>query len=316
MKTKFALGVLVPCILAPRLALAWHAPGHDLATRTALVAGRAAPAPVAAASQPGALPAFFPAGVETIAHCSADPDNFTRPIGPPMLHAAEAPEHYFDLELVEGLAPPGGRYDFLEQLFARKLKPAQVGLLPYAVTEWTQRLTVAFAEHRRWPDDPAIRAKCLVYAGLLAHYAEDLCQPLHTTVHYDGRVAAGGGPSPRSGIHMKLDALLGKLAVNPEDAARDVRPVVFENVFAAALDEIRRGHALVDKVYELEKDIPAYEAALVADSKAAEFARERLRVTATFTASLFLTAWRDSARIQLPEWHHRPPVTPDRMSVK
>lgn len=278
--------------------IAWHAPGHDLSTRGAV------------ASLPNELPAFFRNGTDTIAHCAVDPDNFTKPIAPPMLHQAEAPEHHIDLELVPDLDNlPPNRYEFLASVYERKLKPLEVGMLPYAVSEWTGRLTVAFAEYRKWPTDPAIQAKCLVYAGLLAHYAGDLCQPLHTTIHFDGRVVKGA--KPVRGIHKKLDAALGKLGrVEP-----DVRVAPFDNTFAAVLAELKRSHALVDRVYELEADLPDYEAPLKPDGKAAQFLHDRLKASERFIGSLFLTAWRDSEKIVLPAWHQRPPQTPDRAAA-
>jgi hypothetical protein len=280
-------------------AYAWHAPGHDMATCTAVGATE------------GEMPEFFTKGTDTIAHCSADPDTFTRPIAGKTLHDAEAPEHYFDVEVLPGVILPPSRYDFLEIVYGKKLKPASVGLLPYAVTEWTQRLTVALAEHRKWPDNPAIRQKCLVYAGLLSHYAEDLCQPLHTTIHHDGR-AKPDGSSPKTGIHSKVDALIGKLHAPAKEVAAQIKPAACDDVFAAVLAEIDASHKLVDRVYELEKDLPAYEQPIAADSPAQAFATDRLKETARFTASLYLTAWKDSQKVKFPDWHQRPPVAPDR----
>lgn len=282
---------------------AWHGPGHDLAARGGL------------AATPNELPAFFRDGADTIAHCALDPDNFTKPIATGMLHQAEAPEHYIDMELVDDIDKlPPNRYAFLETVYARGRKPVEVGLVPYAVTEWTQRLTVAFAEHRAWPKDPAIQAKCLVYAGILSHYAADLCQPLHTTIHYDGRVIKGA--KTVRGIHKKLDAALGKLAGLPAtQPGPDVRVAPFGNTFAAVIAELKRSHALVGRVYELEADLPAYEAPLRADSPAVAFLRERAAASQRFIGSLFLAAWRDSEKTKLPEWHHRPPQTPDRFTT-
>ncbi|MFB3891324.1 MAG: hypothetical protein ACE15C_04795 [Phycisphaerae bacterium] len=296
-------------------ALAWHGPGHDKATRCAVEA------------LPATLPEFFRAGAETIANTAVDPDLFCRPVAPPELSDTERPEHYLDMEMLDGFPDkklPSTRYEFLEQVYAKKLKPAQVGLLPWAITEWTQRLTVAFAEHRKWPEDGAIRAKCLVYAGLLAHYAEDAAQPLHTTVHHDGRAKAPfeEGSSPKTGIHAKVDALIGKLKAANKDiaaeVARDAAPTVFEDVFTAAMDELKRSHALVDRVYELEKDLPGVDEPFSAKGAGADvekFARDRLSAAVRFTSSLYLTAWRDSEKIKFPDWHQRPPAPQDVKSV-
>ena len=66
-----------------------------------------------------------------------------------------------------------------------------------------------FLAHRKWPYEPHIRDKCLVYAVNPAHYATDLCQPPHTTIHYDGR-AQEDGSSPHTGIRQRVDGLLRK----------------------------------------------------------------------------------------------------------
>jgi hypothetical protein len=289
-------GWLAIAAAGPSPALAWHEEGHQAASRAAV-----------ASIAKDAMPTFFLAGAGMIAHESVEPDMFMRPIAPPELYEAEAPEHHFDIELLEGNAPPLRRYEYLAFCAARKIDPRKAGLLPFAVTEWTQRLTVALAEHRKWPDNPFIQQKCLVYAGILSHYAADLCQPLHTTIHYDGRARADGN-SPRSGIHNKVDALLGKLALDANQPLADLKAAPFDNLMEAVLAEVAASHALVEKVYELEKDLPAYDAPLAADSAAGRFTAERMRACARFIASLYLTAWRDSAKIKLPEWHHRESV--------
>ena len=272
-------------------AWAWHGTSHDKATK--LAAGLLQD-----------MPAFFVAGVETIAHCSADPDLF-RLRDNPELRDAEVPEHYFDLELLGSAKVPPTRSAFVQFCAKKPLKPSQVGYLPYAVVEWTQRLTIAFAEHRKWPKDKLIQIKCLVYAGILSHYAQDACQPLHTTIHFDGRAKADR-TSPRTGIHAKVDALLQKLRGEPKATAGDVKPTAFDKLLPAVVAEIKRSHRLVDKVYRLQNEIPDLDAPLPARSQVAEFAEGRLRACANFTACLYLTAWRKSARLELPEWHSRP----------
>jgi len=280
-------------LLAAAPARGWHGKGHHVATELAVRAAA------------GKLPDFFAKGAATVAHGSLDPDLFTRPIAPAALHSAEAPEHYFDVELLEGNQPPPTRQEFLALCARKPLAPDKVGLLPYAVTEWTQRLTVALAEHRANPDNAHVQAKCLLYAGLLSHYAQDLCQPLHTTIHWDGR-ARKDGSSPRTRIHAKVDALLGKLEPDRQALLRQIKPAPVLLLMPAVLAEIRRSNELVDTVYRLETSLPELEAPLKPGSPAARFAAERLAAAAAFTASLYLTAWRDSAKIELPWWYARP----------
>ena len=271
---------------------AWFAQGHGQATRAVEPVVR------------NRLPAFFTAGLDAVVHSSADPDVF-KEVGLEPLGRTETPEHYLDFELLEGASLPRDRYAFLKLCFDKQLDPVNVGTLPYAITEATQRLTFALAEHRRWPDNPYIQRKCLVYAGLLAHYAEDLCQPLHTTVHYDGQADAQG-ESPRSGIHVKVDALFGRLSVEPGRVLRGVSVSPYGDVWTAVQREFEASHALVDRVYELEAELPGLGDTGPLTPAVQAFAEDRLQAAARFTAALYLTAWVDSARIELPRWHERP----------
>ena len=254
------LAALAGLLAAARPAWAWHGRGHERATRLAI------------AVLPGDFPRFFVAGAGLVAHCAHDPDLFTKPVGPDRLHKTESSEHYFDLERLDGQKIPDLRYDLLAWCVKHGIPPHKLGLVPYAIAEWTQRLTVAFAEYRRWPGNRHIQLKTLVYAGILAHYAQDLCQPLHTTIHYDGR-ARPDGSSPRSGIHLKVDALLEKLpaAYRPQVRPGALEP--FDDLFKGILAELQSSHALVERVYRLEKVLPAKDQPLDADGPVAAFTR-------------------------------------------
>jgi hypothetical protein len=279
------------CLLACREAVAWLAKGHEEAAGYGVVL-----------TTPE-LPPFFSSGVATIRHCSQDPDVFKNK-EVVQLNNQEYPEHFIDLELLGDQKLPATRYEFIDLCYSKRLKPDRVGFVPYAVAEWTQRLTIAFAEYRKWPEDPSIQEKCVVYAGILSHYAADLCQPLHTTVDHDGRLKSNG-ESPRSGIHLKMDALIEKVLLTKEDL-RDVHVTPMNDLMGGIIEELHRSHDLVNAAYHLEPALPALDQPLPALSPAAVFARERLLASARFTASLYLTAWRDSARITFPAWQHRP----------
>lgn len=292
---RLGLWLMAAAVIPAAVAWGWHAKGHETVSRAAVEA------------LPEEMPAFFRQGGALIAHTALDNDAFTRPIAPRELHASEAPEHYFDVELLEGQPIPPTRQDLLKLCMDKKLDPSKVGMLPYALLEWTQRLTVAFAEHRAWPDDPHIRTKCLVYAGLLSHYAADSAQPLHTTIHYDGRVGADG-KSPRSGIHARVDQVLQKAEATRNAPAARVQ--AFENLAQAIREQIAASNGCVEAVYRLEGQLPAMDAPLPADAREVQrFAQGRFCAARDFAASLMLTAWRDSARISLPAWHTRPPTT-------
>ena len=284
-----AMCLVVLATWAP--AWGWWPAGHGIMTHAAVKA------------LPEGVPAFFRAGGTMIAHCSFDPD-VSKNRTTPYVRDAERPEHYIDLELLGGRRLPKGRYAFIQLCEDLDVEPEDVGLVPYAVAEWTERLAVAFAEHRTWPDNPSIQSKCLVYAGFIAHYAQDLCQPLHVTIHFDGR-ANPDGTSPRTGIHAKVDGLIQRLNFDPDALAAGQEILPFADLMPGILEELERSRSLIDRVYALEKALPPATGPWMSVPDVVDFATERAREAARFTAALFLTAWERSARIELPAWLER-----------
>ncbi|HEX7009721.1 MAG TPA: hypothetical protein VF184_07045 [Phycisphaeraceae bacterium] len=272
-------------------AWAWHDEGHAYAARAAVEA------------LPQEVPVFFRQGATVIAHLALDPDVVRSP-RLPQLKAAEGPEHYLDLELLQGQPLPEDRYAYLKLCQQLEVDPARAGFLPYAIIERAQRLAMAFAEHRQEPDSEPIRIKCLVYAGLLAHYTADLHMPLHTTIHFNGRVGADGR-SPRSGIHDRVDALPTKLPYAVL-FAQPMPPLRAPDDLAGfVVEELLRSHALVDRVYELEPGIPDLSDMELRDPRVRDFTIERMRDAARFTAEVFWSAWRLSADLDPPRWLDR-----------
>ena len=269
-------------------ASAWWGDTHALLTRAAVLA------------LPGEVPAFFRGGAEMAAHLSFDPD-IAKNRGAPHVRHGEHPEHFSDIELLQGEELPDQRYEFVALCHTLGVAPEKVGFAPYAVTEFTERLAVAFAEHRRWPENEAIRAKCLVYAGFLAHYAADIVQPLHATIHYNGRVGEDGSRTG-AGIHEKVDSLIERIGLTAEELAEGVQARAVEGgLFAAVRGQVLESNGEVDRVYELAGELDP------ATGPARAFAEERGRRAAAFTASLYLTAWRLSEGIRLPSWLERSP---------
>lgn len=278
-----ALVVLCLCSVP---AQAWWGNGHGILTEAAVRA------------QPQEVPAFFRAGAAEAAHMSFDPD-IAKNRAAPNLYDGEFPEHNFDLELLEGAEAPGKRHDFIALCNELDVAPNDVGYSPYAITEYTQRLMIAFAEHRKWPDNTIIQAKIFVYAGILAHYAEDIAQPLHVTIDYDGRTNAAG-EKMHAGIHEAVDSIIERLELKATGLAGNASVAPIEgDLFAAAMAQIHESHGKVDEVYELadEFDPPS--------ERARAFAEERALQAVSFTASLYLTAWRSSADVRLPGWLER-----------
>jgi len=274
---------------APTAAEAWHHEGHHLIAKKAVE------------SPPERVPAFFREGAATVAHISIDPD-MLRNIAAPQLSDANAPEHYLDTEALKGRKLPPKRSQYLALIGELKLKPKHAGFLPYSLTESTQALMIAFAEHRKWPDNPHVKSKCLLYAGHLAHYSSDLVQPLHTTIHYDGRVV--NGRSPRTGIHAKVDDLLFRF--KPDEIkinADNVRS--FDKLFESVVRQIEKTHLLVDRVYKLEPKLPGVKEKVELNAEVKAFALERAAAGVELTASLLLTAWVHLEKVVIPPYMDR-----------
>lgn len=275
-------GTTVVGLALAATAPAWWIKGHETITEAAV------------ARLPDDLPAFFRAGGKQIAHCAGDPDRWKNR-GVTFLRYAEGPNHFLDLEDLEGQPPAIGRFRGIAQIAALKKQPYKVGLLPYAIMEGYEKLACAFADYRRDQANPAIPMKCLVYAGNLAHYTTDAAMPLHTTRIYDGRP----GPDGRivqKGIHAKLDGFPEKNHFSPEEICRGLQAKPIDDVWAHVLAFIQESHKHVPRCYELDAaggfDRPTEE------SRA--FVMERCRAGAQFTLDTFTAAWHKSATLPPP----------------
>lgn len=286
MRTIRAIRIAVVASLVAVPAQAWWGDGHGILTEGAVLA------------LPEEVPAFLRQGGTIASHVVFDPDLFKNRRAPLLSHA-EHGEHYFDLEYLGGRAIPAKRFDFIALCFELQLDPPRIGLAPYAIAEWTERLAVAFAEHRQWPDNEAIQQKCLVYAGMLAHYAQDICQPLHATRDFDGKKQADGTVIGK-GIHEQVDSSVERLGFAPEDLATEQDIVAFDSLTKAIADRIRASNWRVEEVYAL---LGHWEDE--SDARVRALALELARTSVRFTASLYLTAWHQSAEIRLPRWLER-----------
>jgi hypothetical protein len=284
-KTVLALALLSACaLLLGHVAYAWWSEGHG------------AVAEAATSSLPDDMPRFFRAAAKALYHLSAEPDRWKNPQAK-HLRAAEAPDHFIDLEDYQGRELPADRYKAIALLQELKVKPEVVGFLPYALMENYDRLTVAFSDYRKDKDNPIIQHKCIVYAGILAHYTGDCVMPLHTTRDFDGRLDPESGKKLQKGIHAKIDAFPERHGLTVEEISRGIKARPIEDVWKHVLERINESHALVGKCYEIDReggfDKPTKE------SRA--FILERCRAGAQFTADLWYSAWLRSEKLP-PHW--------------
>ena len=273
------LTVAVSVFTAVGLLHAWWLKGHEGIAEAAV------------SNLPEEVPAFFRAGAKQLAHCAGDPDRWKNPACK-QLRDTIGPDHYIDLEDFGDKELPKTRYEAVALLYELKHKPEKTGMLPWAIMEGFDKLSCAFYDYRHDSDDPAIRAKCLVYAGNLCHFTGDCSMPLHTTIHYDGRIEAEGKKTQR-GIHAKIDAFPEKFGITSEEMARGLKPQNIEDVWEYVLKNVRESHTHIERCYALDKagafDKPTDESR--------KFILERCRAGAQFTMDLWYTAWLRSEKM-------------------
>lgn len=278
------------CFIAqPPSAHAWGNEGHRLINRLAIV------------TLPADVPAFLHSetAVNEIEYLGPEPDRW-RSRAEPELSAAQAPEHFIDLEPADALGPlPHNRLDFEARVFAAGERPEKIGLQPWETNEVWERLKGALREYRylsaNKEDTRGVEAAVIFYAGWLGHYVGDGSQPLHTTDKYNGWV----GPNPNGyttghTIHWQFEEPF--VAANmhePEVRARMTAPKVIKgDMFDNYVAYLRQTHTYVEKVYQLYK-VGGFDGAGTAASR--EFTAERLAAGASMLRDMIYTAWLRSA---------------------
>ncbi len=293
---RFSAAVVLLPIVTAQPSFAWGSDGHKLINR---LAGTALPADV---------PAFLrsPAAIDALGYYGPEPDRWRSP-AEPELNAAQAPEHFIDLEYADLVGTlPRRRYDFIRALAAAQaahpdipLTPEKVGLQPYVTIEIYERLKSSMRDYRTLlaakQDTKPVECEITFLAGWLGHYVADGSMPLHTTMQYNGWT----GPNPNGyttehHIHAQFESDFVAANVKPADVAPLIaaKPVVLNDVFAEYVIYLRHSHTLVEKVYELEKT-GAFKGAGTPDGKT--MVDQQLAAGATELRDIIYTAWIKSA---------------------
>jgi hypothetical protein len=256
---------------------------------------------LAASTLPTDVPAFLrsEAAVNEIEYLGPEPDRWRSPTEPE-LNAAQAPEHFIDLELADALGSlPRRRLDFEAKVFAAGERPEKIGLQPWETTEVWERLKAALREYRNLvaakKDTSAVEAAVIFYAGWLGHYVGDGSQPLHTSIQYNGWV----GPNPNGyttghTIHWQFEGpFMGANVHEPEVRAKMTAPKAIDgDLFDSYVAYLRHSATFVEKVYQLDK-AGGFVGAGSAASR--EFTAERLAAGASMLRDMIYTAWIKSA---------------------
>jgi hypothetical protein len=285
----FALSILA-LTSRPSVAHAWGNSGHRLINQ------------LAASGLPADVPAFLRSdtAVAEIEYLGPEPDRWRSP-AEPELSAAQAPEHFIDLEPADALGPlPRRRLDFESKVFAAGDRPEKIGLQPWETLEVWERLKAALREYRHiaadGKDTRPVEQAAIFYAGWLGHYVGDGSQPLHTTVKYNGWV----GPNPQGytashQIHWQFEGPFVDANIRAPQVLPKMTPVhaIEGDVFDNYVAYLRHSATYVEQVYVLEK-AGGFVGAGSAESQ--EFTANRLAAGASMLRDMIYSAWLESAK--------------------
>lgn len=269
-------------------ALAWGPKGHGLVNQAAILQ-----APVGN----GGFPSFFKTkeAIAWITFLGPEADGW-KEHSTESLRASEVPNHFLDFEALGDIELPRDRLTALQRYAAKNRKVEEVGVLPYAILEYFERLKLAFREYRRekaaGQNSLPVQQSILFYAGVMGHYVGDGSQPLHLTIHYDGWKGENPkGYRTEKGLHKKLDDDFVEKFLSLKSFQGMINsPHVINDPFAATLAYFKNSFALFEKIFELEKrgelDRPS--------AATKEFVAKRLAVGSQMLLDLWWTAWKKS----------------------
>jgi len=281
--------VLSCLVFTPKTGLAWGNEGHRMINR------------LAASNLPADAPSFLrsEAALSEIEYLGPEPDRWRSPAEPELV-AAQAPEHFIDLEPADALGPiPHKRLDFEASVFASGQRPEKIGLQPWEATEVWERLKAALREYRRLlaehQDTRAVEQAAIFYAGWLGHYVGDASQPLHTTIQYNGWV----GPNPNGyttdhKIHWQFEGPFVAANIQAPQVQAKMTQVQAINgdIFDDYMAYLRHTAKYVEQVYQLEK-AGGFTGAGTLESR--EFTADRLAAGASKLRDMIYAAWVQSA---------------------
>jgi len=268
---------------------AWGNEGHRMINR------------LAAKTLAADVPAFLrsEAALNEIEYLGPEPDRWRSPAEPELV-AAQAPEHFIDLEPADALGPlPHKRLDFEAKVFAGGERPEKIGLQPWAATEVWERLKAAMRQYRAMEashqDTKPVEDAILFYAGWLGHYVGDGSQPLHTTIQYNGWV----GPNPNGyttghQIHWEFEGPFVAANIHAPEVEAKMTPAkaIDGDMFDSYVAYLRQSATHIEMVYQLEK-AGGFTGKGTEESR--EFTAERLAAGASMLRDMIYTAWLDSA---------------------
>ena len=270
-----------------------------------------------AACRCSGVSALAAAAIDEMEYLGPEPDRW-RGANEPELSAAQAPEHFIDLELADMVGKlPRRRYDYIAALYAaglthpneaKELRPEKVGLQPWVTTEVYERLQAALREYRdqkaKGEDTKPVEAAAIFYAGWLGHYVGDGSMPLAHDCQLQrvGRRRRTPTATSRTpGIHSQFESGF----VHRNMKASDVAPLMVSSEAARAIRSTTTSPTCAHRTGWWSRSIRSrrrqgFEGAGNAESK--QFVASRLAAGASELRDMIATAWEQSAK-PAPPYH-------------
>lgn len=296
-------------VASPARPLPWGQTAHEMVTAAAVDA------------VPVGLRELFAAHRAFVARHSVDPDRWrvenadrSRLCEPgdgfPALEGPEAPRHFIDADSADRwpFREIPRSFDAYRELAGDRL--GVWGTAPWVIDAYVQLLTGTMREASD------LRA-VLCHSASLAHYVEDLSQPLHLTENHDGQL------SGQEGIHFRFESDLVEAYSTPlraRLASRGLQARLLDDPLAAAFDMVVSGYPEADDL--LRADLEALEATPLEPgergagspaylrhfwARVHRLVLERLAHGAELTASYWTTAWDRAGRPDLAELGQQDP---------
>ena len=303
MARPFVLFLPLLFLLVPLPLAAWGEHGHRLASEAAT------------RDVPPSIPSFFHRSYPRIIYMGYDPDRWYD--SGPALRAANAPNHFLDLEYVQHLDLPPDRYRYLAlmessgTLRSFGIENTKAGFLPWKVAELHDLLAVQWRLWRRSSGDAIAREQIeqniIAVAGEIGHYVADAANPHHATIHYNGWAApqesqfecdeATGrlvcrplAPLPFDcGTHSRFESQFVSRTMTIEQITPHLRPLSEpEDAFEAIMALLEESHSLVPRIYELDRS-GGFDGN--GSDASREFAASRIAAGASLLRDLWYSAW-------------------------
>jgi hypothetical protein len=285
-KRAFVLPVVCIAALAAPL-WAWGQRGHHVAVSGAITA------------LPEPLKEFYVLNRDYIVAHSIDPDEWvTLRINTPG-HA-----HFIDLDMLDN-APfsdiPADYESAAAEYGEDLLKKA--GTLPWEIARRSESLAAAFRE-RRWED-------VVNESAWISHFIADSTMPLHTTKNYlgqlTGNIVLPEGERNRS-VHHRLEwGLLDSFQLHYEGVTCPESEVKrMDDVLATFWSIVKESYELIPEVLAADRQAASLDSAFGPvfyekfDALMRPLVDNQLRRSQGLIASVWLTAWEDAGRPELP----------------